>query len=155
MVLRLSRRSRNKKTGALRGSVGRGVMADRRRRQLTLLGGGIVAALPLTASAQQTPALIGFLVSGAAGSFAIFVSQPGGCVSSGRRLCRPHPQGREACGPAGRTADQARAGHQRPDCQDHRPHRAGQVARDRRRGDRIEMLFVVYATTSGFRVKQP
>jgi len=72
MVLRLSRR--HKKAGALKGSVGRGAMAHSRRRQfLTLLGGGVVAAWPLTTGAQQTPALIGFLVNGAAGSFAIFV----------------------------------------------------------------------------------
>ena len=37
-----------------------------------------------------------------------------GCVSSGRRLCRPHPQGRQAGRPAGRAGDQVRAGHQRP-----------------------------------------
>ena len=40
-------------------------------------------------------------------------SQHCGCVSSGRRLYRPHPQGREARRPAGRAVDQVRAGHQR------------------------------------------
>ena len=38
--------------------------------------------------------------------------QPYGCLSSGRRLCRPHPQGREAGRTAGAAADQVRAGHQ-------------------------------------------
>ena len=34
-----------------------------------------------------------------------------GCVSSGRRLCRSHPQGRETRGPAGRAVEQVRTGH--------------------------------------------
>ena len=39
-------------------------------------------------------------------------SEPDGCASSGRRLCRPHPQGRKAGRLAGRAVDQVRAGHQ-------------------------------------------
>src|SRR5215475_11362346 len=37
------------------------------------------------------------------------------CVSSGWRLCRPHPQGGEASRLAGGAVDQIRAGHQRRD----------------------------------------
>ena len=40
-------------------------------------------------------------------------NQRDGCLSSGRRLYRPNPQGREARRPAGRAADQVRTGHQR------------------------------------------
>ena len=65
-------------------------------------------------------------------------SQHCGCVSSGRRLYRPHPQGRQARGPAGRAGDQVRTGHQRPDRQDARPRRAADAARPRRRGDRMK-----------------
>ena len=68
-------------------------------------------------------------------------SQRRGCVSSGRRLYRPHPQGREARGLAGRAVDEVRAGHQCPDRQDARPRRAADVARPRRRGDRIAVQF--------------
>ena len=32
-------------------------------------------------------------------------NEPAGCLSPGRGLCRPHPQGREAGGPAGRAGD--------------------------------------------------
>ena len=67
--------------------------------------------------------------------------QPDGGVPSGRRLYRPHPQGRQAGGPAGRAADQVRAGHQSQDRQGAGPRCAGESARPRRRGDRIEMLF--------------
>jgi len=45
----------------------------KRREFMTLLSRAVVAAWPLTARAQQTPPLIGFLISGAADSFAIFV----------------------------------------------------------------------------------
>ena len=64
-------------------------------------------------------------------------SQRYGGISSGRRLHRPHSQGREARRPAGRAVDQVRAGHQRQDRQDARPHRAAVAARRRRRGDRV------------------
>ena len=40
-------------------------------------------------------------------------NQRDGCVASGRRLCRPHPQGRQARRSAGRAVNQIRAGHQR------------------------------------------
>ena len=65
-------------------------------------------------------------------------SQHRGSVASGRRLCRSHPQGREARRLAGRAGDQVRAGHQPsrpPGCS------ASTVpavaARARRRGDRM------------------
>ena len=47
--------------------------------------------------------------------------QPYGCVSSGGRLYRPHPQGCEAGRTAGGAAEQVRVGHQRTDRQDARP----------------------------------
>ena len=43
---------------------------------------------------------------------------------SARRLYRPHPQGHQAGGLAGRAGVEVRAGHQPPDRQDARPHRA-------------------------------
>ena len=51
------------------------------------------------------------------------------CLSSSRHLCRTHPQGREAGRPAGRAADQVRAGHQPQDRQGARPHHAADAAR--------------------------
>jgi putative ABC transport system substrate-binding protein len=56
-------------------------------------------------------------------------------ISSGRRVCRPHPQGREAGGPAGGAVEQVRTGHQSPDCSDAWPHRTADAAEHRRRGD--------------------
>src|SRR5262249_53361652 len=59
------------------------------------------------------------------------------CVSAARNLRWPYPQGREACGFAGRAVEQVRTRHQRLNRQDARPHRPGQAARHRRRGDRV------------------
>src|SRR5262245_25578895 len=58
-------------------------------------------------------------------------------MAADRRLCRPHPQGCEACGPAGRTIEQVRAGDQPPDRPNAGHHRAADAAVGRRRGDRM------------------
>jgi putative ABC transport system substrate-binding protein len=50
---------------------------------------------------------------------------------------RPGSQGRETCRPAGVAADQVRAGDQSQDRQGARPRRAADLARARRRGDRM------------------
>src|SRR5262249_17566337 len=60
-----------------------------------------------------------------------------GRVSSGRGLCRSHPQGCQAGRPASHAVDEVRAGHQRPDRQDPWTHRTADSARPRRRGDRM------------------
>jgi ABC transporter substrate binding protein len=57
-------------------------------------------------------------------------------------LRRPHPQGREAGGPAGASTDQVRISDQPQDRQGAWPRRAADAARDRRRGDRITLRFV-------------
>jgi putative ABC transport system substrate-binding protein len=61
----------------------------------------------------------------------------GGCPSASWHLHRAHSQGRQARGSAGRTVDKIRVGHQRLDRADARPQRAADVARHRRRGDRV------------------
>src|SRR5436190_16303014 len=58
-------------------------------------------------------------------------------MASGRRLYRPHPQGRKAGGLAGCAVDQIRTRHQPPDRQDARPRSAADATRPRRRGDRV------------------
>src|SRR5262249_28914907 len=63
--------------------------------------------------------------------------EPGGRISSGGRVCRPHPQGREARGPAGGAVDQVRASHQCADGEITRPRPAADAHRHRRRGDRV------------------
>ena len=54
-----------------------------------------------------------------------------------RQLRRPHPERREACEPAGASADQVRACDQPQDREGAGPHRAPNAARACRRGDRI------------------
>src|SRR5262249_39038955 len=65
-----------------------------------------------------------------------------GWVSPGWHVYRSYPQERHAWRLAGRAIEQVRAGHQRPDRQDVRPHRARQAARRRRRGDRVNLASV-------------
>ena len=64
------------------------------------------------------------------------------------RLCRSHPQGREASRPAGAGADQVRAGDQPQDRQGARPRRAAVAARARRRGDRITRALLLHVRRS-------
>src|SRR5215469_3542254 len=58
-------------------------------------------------------------------------------VSPDRRLYWPHPQGRQTCRSAGAPIDQVGVGHQRPDRENARPHRAVLAAQRRRRDDRM------------------
>src|SRR5262249_49061747 len=60
-----------------------------------------------------------------------------GWLASSWRLYRPHSQGRDAEGPAGRAGKQVRAGHQRTDRTDVWPRSSGPTACHRRRGDRM------------------
>src|SRR5262249_28689740 len=53
-------------------------------------------------------------------------------------LYRPHSEGRDAEGPAGRAGKQVRAGYQRTDRTDVWPYSSGPTACDRRRGDRMK-----------------
>jgi putative ABC transport system substrate-binding protein len=57
-----------------------------------------------------------------------------GCLSTGRRLHCPHPQGREARRPTDRANDQVRARDQRANGTYARPHRAADIAFHCRRG---------------------
>src|SRR5262249_7855584 len=60
-----------------------------------------------------------------------------GCLSSDRRLCRPRPQGCEACGSAGHAGVKVRAGDQPSDRADVGPCRADVASQHRRRGNRV------------------
>src|SRR5262249_53295065 len=62
-------------------------------------------------------------------------SSAGGCLASGRRLCRPHPQGGKARGTAGGAVEQVRISHQCRDREEVRPRGDADPARARRRGD--------------------
>src|SRR5204863_518790 len=75
-------------------------------------------------------------------------------VASDRRLYRPSAQGRQARGPAGRSVDQARAGHQRSDREVARPHHSARPARHRRRGDRMKRRAII-ALLGGVAVAWP
>ena len=118
-----------------------------RRRFLHLTAGA--AALPAVsrfAWAQAYPTRPVRIIEGFGAGSALDIvarlsrmlrNQHWGCVSSAWCVCRPHPQRRQPRRPAGCAVEQVRTGHQSPDGQDARPHRAGQAARDRRRGDRM------------------
>src|SRR5262249_10897454 len=65
-------------------------------------------------------------------------SQYRGHVSAGGRVHRPHPQGRQARRLARRAVRQVRACHQRANRADARRRHSGDLARTRRRGDRVK-----------------
>ena len=89
----------------------------------------------------------------------VTIAEAGGLMSYGTNMTdsfrqvgvytRPHPQGREARGLAGRAVVQIRVGHQRPDRQDARPQRAAVAARPRRRGDRVTVFFDALHMSAG------
>ena len=74
----------------------------------------------------------------------LLASYPEGMPTEDNWIMDMHPvpdPGAGARGPAGHTVDQVRAGHQRSDRQDARPHHSARRARHRRRGDRVAVLF--------------
>src|SRR6266540_3855153 len=58
------------------------------------------------------------------------------------RVSSPDSQGRETRRPASPATDQVRAGHQRKDREGARPRNPADIARARRRGDRMNSLHV-------------
>jgi hypothetical protein len=64
--------------------------------------------------------------------------QSDGQLSAGRRLCRPHSQGRHAGEPSDPPADQVRAAHQHDHCEGDRAEDSGILPAARRRGDRVK-----------------
>src|SRR5262249_48414644 len=70
-------------------------------------------------------------------------NQSHGCLSSGRCLRRPHPERRQARRSAGPAGNQVRACDQLPGCEDDRARGAGDLARARRRGDRVRRRDVI------------
>ena len=73
----------------------------------------------------------------AAGGLMSYGTSIADTLSSGRRLYRPHPQGRKARRPAGRAVDQVRVRHQPANGAGARHRGAAGAARHRRRGDRM------------------
>ena len=83
------------------------------------------------------PAAYAFREAVEAGGLMSYGDRSCGHVSSGRRLHRSNPQGREARRPAGLAVDQIRVRHQPANGQGARPRGAGEATRSCRRGDRM------------------
>ena len=108
-------------------------MTERRANAL-LIGQDIffnnqVEQLAALALRNKVPAIYSLREFAAAGGLMSLRRQSRGSISSGRRLCRPHSQGREARRPSGPAANEIRAGHQPQDRQSPRPLRVAAAAR--------------------------
>ena len=89
------------------------------------------------AARHRLPAVYSYRYFVAAGGLISYGPDSARPVPTRGRLCRSHPQGREAGRSAGAGANQIRAGDQPQDRQGARPRHAADGARPRRRGDRV------------------
>src|SRR5262249_32518534 len=88
---------------------------------------------PMTVAWSKMPYSLGFAARFRSGQ----ESEDSPLNTSARHLHGSNPQGREACGFAGRAVEQVRAGHQSADRPGPRSRSPTDVARPRRRGDRM------------------